>query len=257
MEISISEIKVGENEMRAVQDDEEMDGLTASIRRVGLLCPLVVRKRGEEMVLVAGHRRYRACQIAGLSNVPVVVREDSDAETKEVAFAENLFRADLSPIETAAGMKDVLTGGTMTVEELAVAMHRSVEWVNRMVAICEWPADVQKAVHEKWLSVAAASNLALILNTEYREFLLRQAFENGATARTTAAWLQAWRSMQPVTVAVEAPPVGGPQPMAPMVPQLPCFVCEAVMRMDAMNHLPVCPNCVNVLRQVCASGVGK
>ena len=250
MEMSISEIKIGKNELREVLDDQDMDDLVASIRRIGLVQPLVVRRRGAEVVLVAGHRRYRACQIVGLPRVPVVVRGDSEGQDHEVAFAENLFRKDLSAVETAAGLKDVLALGTLSVEDVARGVHRSVDWVRRMVAMCDWPGDVLLAIHQGWLSVAAGANVALVTDDEYRAFLLRQAEESGATARVTAAWLQAWRSMMPVDQAVQCEPVPPGGPVTPLIPQLPCFVCGAVMRMDSLSHVPVCGGCVGVLREV-------
>lgn len=250
MDMKICDIKVGENALRRVGNDESLADLVASIRRVGVLVPVVVAAEDEGYVLVFGHRRVRAAEIAGLDMVPVVVRECEQAERTEVAFAENLFRQDMSPVETGAAMKDVLQAERMSVDELAGAVHRSVDWVRKMVAMCDWPTDVLLGVHEGWLSAAAGSNLALVTEDEYRAFLVRTARENGATARITAAWLQAWRSMQPVDVAIAAPPVDGVVPIAPLVPQLPCIVCEQVMRMDAMSHVPVCPGCVGVLREV-------
>lgn len=248
MEMKICDIVIGENSLREVVDDDCMDDLCASMRRIGIVQPLVVVKRDEKMVLVAGHRRYRAAKNIGLSAVPVVVREDSDVAESEIAFAENLFRKDLSPVETAAGLKDVLAAGSLAIEELARGVHRSTEWVSRMVAMCEWPPDVLLAIHEGSISVAAGHNLAMVTEEGYRGFLVANAVDNGATARTTSAWLQAWRSMQPQEAAVEAVPVAGGLTHEPMVPQLPCMMCEQVMRMDALSHIPVCVKCVAILR---------
>lgn len=247
--LPISEIKIGKFERREMVDDEDMDDLVASIRRVGVLQPLVVRQVSGEVVLIAGHRRYRACQIAGIVDIPVVVRSDTDAEAVEAAFAENLFRKDMSPIEVAAGLKDCLEEGTMGIEDLARAMHRSVEWVRKMVAMCDWPGDVTLAIHQGWVSVSAGANLAMVEEDKYRAFLLEQASQGGCTARVTAAWLQAWRALKPCTEAVQAEPLPPGGTLGPMIPQLPCFVCGATMRMDALSHVPVCGGCVMVLKE--------
>lgn len=248
MELKICDIKVGANSLREVQNDDSMDDLCASIRRIGMVQPLVVVKRDEEMVLIAGHRRYRAAKIVGLHSVPVVVRQDSSVADTEVAFAENLFRKDLSPVETAGGLKDVLAAGGLPIEELARGVHRSVDWVRRMVAMCDWPSDVLLAVHEGSISVGAGANLALVADESYRGFLVINAVDNGATARTTAAWLQGWRSMMPEeTNVMQSVPASGPV-HEPMVPQLPCMMCEQVMRMDALSHIPVCVKCAAMLR---------
>jgi len=248
MEVKISEIVVGENKLREVQNDEELDDLCASIRRIGIVEPLIVAAAGEGYELVGGHRRFAAAVSCGLESVPVVVRSGGKSERAEVAFAENLFRKDLSPVETAAALKDVLAEEKMTMEELGRAVHRSAHWVRQMVAMTDWPPDVLLAIHEGAISTAAGANLAGVTDDEYRAFLVQNAVENGATARSTAAWLQAWRSMIPPQEAIDRPPVDGRPPVAPLIPQAPCLCCGDVFRMDALSHVPVCSNCVQVLR---------
>lgn len=244
------DITVGAHALRALEDDEGIDELAASIRRVGILVPLVCRFEGDVLHLVAGHRRIRAANSVGLETVPVVVGDFSDAEAKEVAFAENMFRADLSAVEIAAGLKDALEQKIMTVEELAKSVHRSPNWVGRMVAMLAWPADVLGAVHGGWLSVSAANNLACITEDKYRDFLLTNAHDSGATARTTAAWLQAWRAYQPAEAAVQEEPVPGQVNLQPAVPQAPCLCCGLVFRTDELCHMPVCTSCIKIVRDV-------
>lgn len=248
--VQIGEIKVGEHALRALEDDEGIDELAASIRRVGVLVPLVCRDESGVLHLVAGHRRIRAAERVGLESVPVVVGDYSDAQSKEVAFAENMFREDLTAVEIAAGMKDVLEQGETEIEDLARSVHRSKDWVGRMITMLAWPDDVLAAIHAGWLSVSAANNLALITDDVYRDFLLRNAFDSGATARTTAAWLQAWRSMQPVEDALQTEPGTAGSPPQPAVPQAPCICCGDVYRTDELSHVPACVSCIKLIREV-------
>ncbi|MBA7494518.1 Nucleoid occlusion protein [subsurface metagenome] len=248
--IPVKDIKVGDHALRASEDDEGIDELAASIRRVGVLVPLVCRDESGVLCLVAGHRRLKAAERVGLEAVPVVVGDYSDAKAKEVSFAENMFRADLTAVEIAAGMKDVLENGVMEIDELAKAVHRSTNWVGRMIALLAWPADVLAAIHAGWLSVSAANNLALITDDVYRDFLLRNAFDSGATARTTAAWLQAWRSFQPPEAALQTEPGTAGSPPQPAVPQAPCICCGNVFRTDELSHVPACVSCIRVIREV-------
>ena len=215
--------------------------------------PLVCMMEDDKPRLVAGHRRLAAAKKIGLSTVPVMFHKFKVAEAKEVSFAENLFREDLTPVEMAAGLKDTIESGAMTVDELAAAVHRSKNWVGSMIAMLVWPADVLAAIHEGWLSVSAGNNLANVLDDVYRDFLLKNAAESGATARTTAAWLQAWRSMQPVEDAIIAEPVAGEARAQPAVPQAPCICCGDVFRTDALSHVPACAPCIRVIREVGAS----
>lgn len=252
-EIPVVKIKVGDYDIRMEGGPDSLDGLRSSIRRIGIIVPLVVSGGPDSFSLIAGHRRYRAAVLENFETVPAVVRQEDRAADTETSFAENLFRQDLTDLELAAAINDVLKDATMTVEQLAAAMGRSKEWVRRHVSILAWPKDVQMALHKKKLSVAAAANLAMVTNDGYRWFLLRNAVDQGATARVTAAWLQAWRAMQPAEQAITAQPDPGVQRTQPMVPQAPCLVCSEVFRTDELSHVPICASCIRSIRNAVSS----
>jgi len=253
-EIPIGKIKVGEHEQRLEKVDDGIDDLAGSIGRLGLIYPLLVRGVDDGYILVEGHRRMEACRRLGLSTVQCIVEESGLAESTELSFAANFFRKDLSPVELACALKDCLANETLTVKELAAGFHRSEHWVYSMIAIADWPKDILEAIHNEKLSVSAASNLAMVTDDTYRNFLVRNAVEQGATARTTAAWLQAWRSMQPPEEAITAEPVSMGTHQTPMVPQSPCLCCSQLFEVNMMSHVPVCGQCIRILRQVGASG---
>ncbi len=248
-EIPVEKINIGEHALRLEPEDEAINDLAASIHRIGIIVPLVVTPEGDGFLLIAGHRRLAAAKRLGISEVPCCIREAKGADGVEVSFAENLFRLDLSPVELASGIKDVLTKNIMDVQALATVMHRSVHWVNCQLELLDWPADVLEGIHAGWLSVAAASNLALITDDTYRDFLLNTAADSGATARTTAAWLQAFQSMQPAEKAILSEPVAGDAASVPMVPQAPCLGCGEVFRSDQLSHVPMCSQCIQAIRE--------
>ena len=254
VQIPVIKIRVGEHALRMVAEDEDIDELAASIRRIGVIVPLLVRPVDDLFMLVAGHRRLAASRKVGLQNVPCVVHKAAKDVAAEISIAENLFRTDLTPVEMAAALKDVLEQKVMSIDELAAAVHRSKHWVTSMIDMLSWPGDVLEVIHNGKISVSAASNLALIQDESYRVFLLRNAVEQGATARTTAAWLQAWRAMQPPEKAVEAEPVAGPQRVQPALPQAPCIVCNQVFRTDGLAMVMICTGCINAIRGVGTPG---
>lgn len=254
VEIPIEKIKVGEHEQRLDRDPGELDGLAASIGRLGLIYPLVVYPSGDGFVLVEGHRRLAAHKRLGKQTVRCIVESAGAERTEEIAFAGNFFREDLTPVELACAIKDSVDRGTMQVKEIAAGFHRSEHWVQSMIAITDWSKDVLKAIHNGGLSVSAASNLACVTDDRYRDFLVRNAVEQGATARTTAAWLQAFRAMQPPEEAITAEPVAGRTISAPAVPQAPCFLCSRVFDVNMMSHLPICGECIQTVRQAGSSG---
>ena len=252
--IPVENIKVGKNALRMEFEEGTLDSISASIRRIGILVPLVVSKRDNGFCLIAGHRRLAAAIRVGMGTVPCIVRMGSEADAKEVSFAENLFRQDLTPIEVAGGIKDILEQKTMTKDELAAVMHRSKHWVISMVNMLAWPDDVLEAIHAGWLSISAGSNIALIGEDTYRAFLLKNAYENGVSARTTAAWLQAWRSMTPPEEAVEREPGPAERASVPAVPQAPCYICGEPHRTDGLAYIAVCLGCVGAIRGVRTGG---
>lgn len=252
--IQVEKIEVGKNEQRLDMDVDGIEDLARSIQRLGVLVPLYVTCEGDSYMVLCGHRRLRAARVAGLKEIPCIVVEHERRMEVEMTFAENFFRRDLSPVELACSLKDCMEKEIMTMEELAAGMHKSEHWVRSMIAIAGWPADVQEAIHVKAISVSAASNLALVTDEDYRGFLLRNAAESGATARTTAAWLQAWRAMQPPEEAINETPVAAGPAQVPMIPQAPCLCCSQMFEVNMMSHVPVCGECIKLIRQIGISG---
>lgn len=248
-DIQIKEIEVGPHRQRSEGEDEEIQELTASIRRVGVLVPLIVVRKDDAFLLVAGHRRIAAAAAAGLAEVPAIVREGTEIDIAEVSFAENFFRRDLSPVEQAAAIRECLDAGIMNIEQIAEGFHRSQAWITAQANMTTWAPEVLQAIHSKMISVSAGRNLAAISDTQYRNFLLHNAVENGVTARVTAAWLQAWQLSRPLEEALNTPPVDGVIPAAAVVPQAPCLFCANVFRTDALNYMGVCGQCLADFQQ--------
>lgn len=249
IEIPIGKIKVGEHEQRLEMEDEGIEDLARSIGRLGVIVPLHVKPVGDTFTLVCGHRRLRAAGKAGLEKLPCIVVDAEESQEGEISFAENFFRKDLSPLELACAIKDAYNKATITVKELAAGFHRSEHWVQRMMAVADWPDDVLEAIHNDRLSVSAASNLACVTDDSYRVFLVRNAVEQGATARTTASWLQAWRVMQPQEEAITSEPLIGRAVPQPATPQAPCLSCAQIFPVNQMSHVPMCGACIQVIRQ--------
>jgi len=242
--IPILKIEVGPHRQRTEGQDEEIQELAASIKSVGVIEPVILVKQGDSFSIVAGHRRIAASKVAGLAEIPAIVRAGTEAETAEVRFAENFFRRDLSPVEQAAAIRECMDAGTMTIAELAKGFHRSEHWITAQANLTTWAPEVLDAIHFKRISVAAGRNLAMIEDPQYRAFLLTNAVDNGASARVTAAWLQAYQLSKPPQEALTQVPVDGVVPAAIIIPQAPCLFCCNVFRTDALNYMAVCGQCL-------------
>ena len=251
--VPIEKVKSGVYDLRAKYDGPETDLLVGSIRRRGIINPITVAVEGDAYIVIAGHRRLYAAKMAGLETIPVVIRKAQDGEAEEVSLAENLMRLDMTPLEVACAVNDIIETEKMTVEKIAAALGRSSTWVRAQISMLTWQKDIQAALQEGWLKPAAAANLVLITDDAYREFCLRMAKENGVTARTTAAWYQAWRSQMPVEEAVQQPPVEA-NPLQPAVmPMAPCFACGNTGQNDTMGAVLLCVNCMNAINKAKAN----
>ena len=125
-EVAIGEVHRNPNQPRTKFDQEDLDELSASIKEVGIIQPIVVRKDTQGYEIIAGERRYQAACAAGLENVPVVVRDDTDDITSlQLALIENIQRADLNVIEEARAYRDLIERSAMTQEELAKSVSKS------------------------------------------------------------------------------------------------------------------------------------
>jgi len=249
-EVQIKLIEVGDNAQRFNPDDDRINDLAASIADDGLINPLGVLTTEDGYRLIYGHRRLEAVKKLGWQEVTARILTVNEADAMRQTFSENFYREDLTPVELAVAISKEYETGRQTIEQLAKGFHRSMDWVRRYIAVCEWPEDVLDTMHSGKVSMAAAANLALIEEDSYRQFLCRQAIENGATARATSAWLQAWRSMLPMDEAIEQPANPGVPVIAPMVPQAPCMCCAKVYRLDALSYIPACNECMPKIRAI-------
>ncbi len=157
--VSLSEIQIadGANPRRRF-DDQALNELAASIGQHGVLQPLVVRTSDGGYTLIAGERRYRAAKLAGLTQVPVSVR-DGDEQAIELAVDENLHRQDLDPVEEAHAFQAILQSGRLNKKQLAERVSKSPQHVNERLRLLELPEPIQQAVATGTIPVRLAKPL--------------------------------------------------------------------------------------------------
>jgi ParB family chromosome partitioning protein len=156
-------IKPGKDQPRKFFDEEKLQELVGSIRQQGVIQPLVVRplrgKQPTSYVLVAGERRWRAAQKAGLHEVPVVIRKVNDQQALELALVENLQREDLNPVEEAEAIQRLLQDHGQTQEQLARRLGRDRSTVTNSLRLLKLPAAVRKALVAGAISAGHARSL--------------------------------------------------------------------------------------------------
>lgn len=183
MLLPVEKIVPNPNQPRRDFAPEALQELASSIRQKGIIQPLVVRAIGSDRFeIVAGERRWRAAQLAQLHEVPVVVREFSDAEVIEVAIIENIQRADLNAIEEALAYRQLMERFGHTQEKLAEALSKSRSHIANLLRLLNLPEDVQGFVREGKLSAGHAR--ALITSANASE-LARQVIARNLSVRET------------------------------------------------------------------------
>ena len=171
-EVPAAMISPNKFQPRRVFDEDALAELSQSIKQYGIVQPIVVRRTMQGYELVAGERRWRAAQMAGLKMIPAVIREYSDAEMTEIALIENLQRADLNPIEEGQAYKRLMEEFGLTQEEVSRKIGRSRSHIANMIRMLNLPAAVQSYVSRGTLSMGQARP---ILTLESEELQLEAA----------------------------------------------------------------------------------
>jgi len=173
------------NQPRTMIDDERIDELADSIRKVGVLQPILVRPHGEEYQVVAGERRWRAAKAAGLEKVPVRVTNATESEALELALIENLQREDLNPMEEARGYRRLLTEHQMTQAELADKVSKSRSAVANTLRLLDLPDEVQELLAADKLTAGHARAVLAVPDEERRLKLAQKVVAEGLSVRET------------------------------------------------------------------------
>lgn len=165
--------------------DESLQELSASIREFGVIQPLLVRRQGERFELIAGERRLRASKLAGLDEVPVIVRELDDKEMAELAMIENLQREDLHFLEEAEGYQHLIASFNFTQEELARRVGKNQSTIANKLRLLKLAPEVRQAVVGQNLTERHARALLKLEDTRVQMEVLDGVRENGLNVRAT------------------------------------------------------------------------
>jgi ParB family transcriptional regulator, chromosome partitioning protein len=172
VQVRIDQVEANPNQPRKAFDSNALDELTASIRSSGLIQPVVVRRQGLGYQLIAGERRWRAARQAGLTQIPAIVREVTDAESLELALVENLLREDLNPMEEGEAYDKLLSQFAWTQEELAQRVGKDRSSISNALRLMRLPVPIQEDLRSGRLTMGHARAL-LALPTPAEQLKLR------------------------------------------------------------------------------------
>ena len=186
LEVPVNSVSPNPKQPRTRFDDETLNSLAASIREVGILQPIVVRRTGEGTYeLIAGERRLRAAKVAGLATVPIVQRDSGDTDLLREALIENIHREDLNPIEQAEAFRQLLEELGLKQEELADRVGVSRSHIANTIRLLGLPLDVQQLLADDGISAGHARALLSLGDQEaMRSLALRVAAEDLSVRQT-------------------------------------------------------------------------
>ena len=186
-DIGIDLIRPGRQQPRTTFDQARLDELAQSIRTSGIIQPLLVRPRGGLFELVAGERRWRAAQLAGLSRIPAIIREIPDDKLLELALIENIQRQELNPIEEANAYRRLIESLNLTQEEVAQRVGRDRTFITNYLRILKLPSEIQLLLENEKLSFGHARALLglgdAILQRRYAQKIVKHNWSVRETER--------------------------------------------------------------------------
>jgi ParB family chromosome partitioning protein len=189
-EVDLNSIIPGPMQPRTNFDEAALESLAESIRTHGIVQPLLVRRQGEGFELIAGERRWRAAKIAGLTRVPVFIKDIADQDLLEIALIENIQREDLNPIEEAQAYKRLIENVGLTQEALATRVGRDRSYITNYLRLLKLPPDLQQLVIEGRLSTGHARTILGLSQADLQRRLARQVIEDGLSVRATEILVQ-------------------------------------------------------------------
>lgn len=204
--LPIEDIVPNPNQPRIHFNETELRELSESIQEHGVLQPLLVRKHGNGYEIIAGERRYQASKLAGLEELPVIIKEVNDEEMLALALIENLQRSDLNPVEEAKGYRQLIDASGMTQEALSKAVSKSRSAITNSLRLLDLPEAVQQMIFEGKLTAGHARAILAVPYEDARIRLAEKVVTEGLSVRAT-------ENLAPLFSAGETPKT--PRPAMP------------------------------------------
>jgi ParB family chromosome partitioning protein len=183
-DVEVARIRPNPNQPRIQFDEEALDELAESIRLRGVLQPILLRPEGEDYMIIAGERRWRAAQRARLHAIPAIVREIDESTTSEIALIENIQRQDLNPLEEAEGYRQLIQRHGHTQDEVGRIVHKSRSHVANLLRLLDLPEFVRQSLLKGDISMGHARAIA---TSEDPEELTREIVARGLSVRQAEA----------------------------------------------------------------------
>ena len=183
IQISIDRINSNPLQPRKTFIDEELEELAASIREHGIIQPVIVEASGNSFTIIAGERRVRAAKIAGLTEIPVIVRNYSEDKRMAVSIIENVQRSDLNPIEEAAAYKQLMELTGLSQDETAAKVGKNRSTIANALRLLKLPSEIQESIRKGEITAGHARAILSTANTKAQDILYREILKKELSVR--------------------------------------------------------------------------
>lgn len=188
--VKITQIEPNKSQPRKQFDEDALQELADSIKQYGVLEPLIVTKKGKFYEIIAGERRWRAARLAGVKEVPVVIREYTDREIMEISLIENIQREDLNPIEEALAYENLINEYSLTQEEVAEKVSKNRSTIANSLRLLKLCDEVRQMIIEDKLTTGHARALIPIEDAELQTEAANFIFDNKLSVRDTEIYIK-------------------------------------------------------------------
>ena len=183
LEVPISQVVANPDQPRVHFKEQELDELAASIKRNGLLQPILVSKKDDGYEVIAGERRLRACKKAGLKTIPIIIKKTNKNKKLELALIENIQREDLNPMEEALSYKKILDTQGISHAELATIVSKARSTITNSLRLLELPEEAQKLLYENKISAGHARAILSVTTQMGKEKLTKKIIDEKISVR--------------------------------------------------------------------------
>src|SRR5690554_4111129 len=187
--IKMSQIKGNDNQPRTLFDDEKIRELADSIKIHGVLQPIIVRSKDNYYEIVAGERRFRACQSLKLENIPAIIKNFNEEQAASVSLIENLQREDLSAIEEAKAYKAIMEINNLKQEELAQRIGKSQSTIANKIRLLNLPSEIQDSILFKQITERHARALLMLKDEKLQHKVLERIIDKELTVKETENYI--------------------------------------------------------------------
>lgn len=248
MNVSREKIELPENMMRQTISEADLDNLVASIKDIGIINPLIVRKKGEKYELIAGLRRLMAADVLKMETIYVRVVKAGEERAEKIKVDENKAREDVSPIDEGVYYKELMEKMGWKQKQLAEKLRMSESYVSQRITAADWPELLREVVNNGQLNFSVAREFSQIKDESEMVRVIEQAITSGVSPAVAARWRHEINRDYERTEAGEAGEIGyqGIGPSGRYVGN--CHVCGEPYEDENRQILTVCNKCLGVIQ---------